>query len=307
MLREGIHKKNSGIYYVEELSKNTIRIIKVSRIYASYTSGHHKIDFVETVDFGPMLFIDNKAQLSKSDEYIYHESLVHPTLFSHPNPRKILIIGGGDGGTLREVLKHNCVERVTLVDLDRTVIEASQKHMPYVSKGAFNDRRVETVISDGMRYIEHTNENFDVIILDLTDPIGDSKKLYTLEFYRKSKERLRENGILATHAESPYLLQTQFLRIYKTLKTVFKYTRAYGSWIPSFGLHWMFVIASDYIDPSRTPIYRVTKRLKERKVKTHYYHPKLHKKLFILPKDIEQAIKNKNIKISTIKDPVTLE
>ena len=306
MLREGIYHDERGIYYVEELSKDTSRIIRLSKIYASFKSKYHKIDFVETIDFGPMLFIDHKAQLSKYDEYIYHESLIHPTLFSHPNPEKILIIGGGDGGALREVLKHSCVKHVTLVDLDKEIIDASQKYMPYIHQGALEDSRVTIVIDDGRKYLSETNDDFDIIIIDLTDPYGGASKLFTLEFYRKCKEKLRHNGLLVTHAESPYLLQSLFVRIFKTLAFVFKYARAYGSWIPSFGLYWMYTIASDYIDPARVTQRAITKRFKERGVETRYYHAKLHKALFILPKDLYRAIRASGIKLSTDEDPVSI-
>lgn len=307
MLEEGIHKEDKGWFYIEELSKNTSRIMRLSKIYMSFRSEHHEIDLVETVDFGPILFIDHKVQLSKSDEYIYHESLVHPALFSHPNPERILIIGGGDGGTLREVLKHNCVKDVILVDLDRDVIDVSRKHMSYIHQGSFDDPRVTIVIDDGRKFISEVDKHFDVIIIDLTDPYREASKLFTLEFYSKCKDRLRDNGMLVTHAESSYLLQGLFVRIFKTLDTVFEYARAYGSWIPSFGLYWMYTIASDYIDPSRVAQRTIAGRFKKRNVKTRYYHTKLHKKLFVLSKDLYEAIRAPNIRLSTDDDPVSIE
>lgn len=296
-----------GKFYLENLSKNSLRLIKFSKIILSRESKHQKIDIIETLDFGLMLFIDGKAQLSELDEYIYHESLVHPTLFSHPCPKKILIIGGGDGGALREVLKHKTVEEVILVDIDKEMIELSKKYLFKINRNAFEDERVSIVIDDGRKYLSNTDAHFDIIIIDLTDPYGATSKLYTLEFYIECKKKLRDNGMLVTHSESPYLLQDHFLRIYKTLSVVFKYAKAYGSWIPSFGLYWMFTIASDYIDPSKVTLKDIVRRFKERKVKTRYYHAALHKKLFILPKDLNKALKNPNIKLSTDDDPVTLD
>ncbi|MHA1594513.1 MAG: polyamine aminopropyltransferase [Candidatus Baldrarchaeia archaeon] len=295
-----------GMLYHERLTRSLSRLVQINRVIFSGTTKYQRVEIVESPDFGKMLLIDGKVQLSTFDEYIYHESLVHPSLFSHPRPEKVLIIGGGDGGALEEVLKHNVVKEVVLVDLDKEIIEISKKYLKEVHKDAFNDERVSIFIEDGRRFVERTNDKFDVVILDLTDPSGQSARLYTVEFYKLIKSRLNSNGIVTTHSESPYVYQREFVAIYKTLSEVFSIVRPYGAWIPSFGLYWMFIIASDHIDPRSISKDLIKKRFEERGVYTEYYSPELHEALFVLPKDILMALKRTDVPVSTDEKPIEI-
>lgn len=297
----------SGSHYIDRLTRNLARLIRVNRVVLSARTRHQAVEIVETPEFGRMLFIDNRVQLSEADEYIYHEMLVHPAMLSHPEPRSVLIIGGGDGGALREVVKHGTVRRVVLVELDGEVIEICRKHLGSVSAGAFDDPRVEVVVGDGREYVASSPEKFDVIILDLVDPYGQASRLYTYEFYLECKRLLGGGGVIVTHAQSPYLLGRYFASIFRTMASAFRYARAYGSWIPSFGLYWMFVVASDAVDPAEVDEEEVEKRFRERGLSTRHYWPKMHRAMFTLPKDVYEALQRSDVEISTDENPVSVD
>ncbi len=299
--------EKGGLVYHERTSEGISRLIEVSKVLFSRKTKYQKIDVVETPELGKALFIDGKIQLSALDEHIYHECLIHPALFSHPNPKTILIVGGGDGAALEEVLKHKTVEKAILVDIDEEIIEIAKKYLSDINRNSFEDPRVKVVVMDGREFITQCKEKFDIIILDLVDPYKEVSRLYTKEFYQICREKLNENGILVTHSQSPYLLQKYFVTIHRTLASVFRFVKSYGAWIPSFGLYWMFTIASDFVDPTKIEEEEIKKRLKERDVETKYYHPKLHKALFILPKDVEDALEKLEVEISTDKNPLELK
>lgn len=298
---------DGGLVYHERTSEGISRLIEVSRVLFSGKTKYQRIDVIETPELGKALFIDGKIQVSSFDEHIYHECLVHPALFSHPNPRKVLILGGGDGVALKEVLKHRSVERVVLVDIDEGIVKVAKEYLSDLNKNSFGDPRVEVAIEDGRKFIARTEEKFDVIILDLVDPYKEVSKLYTKEFYEMCRKRLNKNGVLVTHSQSPYLLQKYFVTIHRTLECVFRFVESYGAWVPSFGLYWMFTLASDFIEASKVEEEEIERRFEEREVRTKYYHARLHRALFVLPKDVEEALRSLDVEISTDEKPLELK
>ncbi|MEQ9714621.1 MAG: polyamine aminopropyltransferase [Candidatus Asgardarchaeum sp.] len=291
--------------FIEKSMYGISRLINVSKILYSGETKYQRIDLFESLLFGKVLVLDGLVQFSSYDEYIYHEALVHPTMLSIENPRKVLIIGGGDGGALRQVLKHSIVEKVILVDIDREVIEFSKKYFPTLGK-SFDDPRVKVIIDDGRKFIKETTEIFDFIIIDLTDPSGPSRYLYTKEFYQLVKSKLADDGAIVTHAESLYVYQYFFISILRTLSAVFKVTRPYKAYVPSFGFLWGYVTASEIVDPLTISEKEIEKRMHERGVTTKFYYPELHKSLFILPKDVLEAIEKSDAPISTDEKPIEL-
>ncbi|MEM0318067.1 MAG: methyltransferase domain-containing protein, partial [Candidatus Nezhaarchaeales archaeon] len=165
----------------------------VRKIMYSGRTKFQQVDIVETYSFGKCLFLDGKLQSCEYDEHVYHEALVHPAMMTHPDPKRVLIVGGGEGATAREVLRYPTVEKVVMVDIDGELVDLCRRYMPEWSQGAFEDPRLELVIADGRKYIEETGESFDVVILDLTDPLPGTPSvyLYTREFYELVKGRLR--------------------------------------------------------------------------------------------------------------------
>jgi len=246
----------------------------------------------ETFDLGRCLIIDGKIQSSTRDEYIYHEVLTHPILTAHPNPQNILIIGGGEGATAREALKHNPTE-VDMVDIDVTVFRSVQKYIPQMCSGICENPNFSLIVSDGRKFLESTPRRYDAIIIDVTDPLPKSPSylLYTKEFYSAVFKSLRKNGIMVTQATSTFYSKYFFLSVVKTLKEIFPIVRPFSAWVPSYGSLWGFVSASKLFDPKKLPPQTIIDRLKNRGVSDlKYYDHNVHKMLFELPRNLSSPI-----------------
>ena len=215
----------------------------------SIKSTFQQIDIVDTFDYGRVILLDNIPQACELDEFIFHEGIVHPALSAHPNPQSVLIIGGGGGGTLREVLKHNTVEKAVMVEIDEKLVEVWNQHLPEWDGGAFEDPRTELIFDDGRKYLEETNQRFDCIILDLSDPFENSpaQNLFTSEFYRLVKSRLRdEKGIVVLQAESALFGNNEdHFRLLHTLGHIYNTVSPYYVFIPLFETLYGFVLCSD--------------------------------------------------------------
>ncbi len=246
-----------------------------------------------------MLFLDGRIQSAQVDEHIFHETLVHPALLTHPRPQRVLILGGGEGATLREVLRQVCVQRVTMLDLDRELVEISRRYLPEWSRGAFSSPRVRLLFREARGYIEKTNQKFDVVISDLTEPLcgTPSVPLFTKEFFSRVSAILSEDGVFVLQAGSadPHYFHF-FGSCARTLKTIFPVVRPYWTFMFSFSLPWGFALASKRADPVKISEKELKQRLTERKVRNlRHYRPDLHKALFSLPPYLDRAIKNGRI------------
>lgn len=242
--------------------------------------------------FGKVLAIDGTIQLTEKDEKSYHEMMAHVPLLTHDNPASILIIGGGDGGLLREVLRHDTVKQVVLVELDNQVMEISKKFMPDVPKGAFEDARLKIVIQDGSKYIKETDQHFDVIFCDSTDPIGPAKVLFSSEFYGDCKAKLNEKGIFVIQNGVPFLQEDEFRMTYENRKPHFNHV---GYYLFSFATYAGGFTALGWASDQK---YRVSKKvLKKRLAKIkgsmYYYTPDIHKASFHLPRYMLDMIPKK--------------
>jgi spermidine synthase len=281
----------------------------LTRIKESHYSGRtrfQKVEVIETTTSGRALILDGKTQSSEADEHIYHEALVHPPMLTHPNPRKVFIGGGGEGATLREVLYHKSVERVVMVDLDEKVVEISRKFLPNHSKGAFEDPRIELFHTDARKYLEDTDEIFDVIILDLVDPLeaGVAYKLYTQEFYSIVRSKLGSSGVMVTQSGPAGLMNYHecFTPIIKTLQNTFTNVLPYNIFVPCFVSMWGFTIGTD-ISPIVAPDQRnplIAKRLSNN---LRFYDQISHQHMFSLPPYIRYGIDNEQ-QIITDENPV---
>ena len=291
----------------ERASEHTIVLHDIKRVIFSGSTKYQEVDIVETFDYGLCLFLDGKLQSSEKDEYVYHESLVHPAMVTHPKPEKVLIIGGGEGATLREVLKHNTVKEAIMVDIDREVIELCKKYLVNFHKGAFDDPRARVIISDGREYLKNKNEEYDVIVVDVTDPLkgGPSYLLYTKEFYELAYRALKEDGVMVTQATSTFYTLDAFAIIYNTIKSVFPIARPYQIWVHSFNSLWGFVVGSKRHDPLSLEAEDVDKILKNRGVESglRFYEGVIHKMIFVLPKELREALKRES-RIATDREPV---
>ncbi len=249
------------------------------------------IEVFDTPLLGKLMRIDGANMTSERDEFFYHESLVHPALISHVAPRSVLIVGGGDGGSSEEVLKHPSVERVVLAELDAGVIEMAKKHLRSVHRDAFANPKLDVHIGDGMAFVKTTTARFDLIMLDLTDPIGAAEALYTQTFYADCKRALSAGGALVLHIGSPFSHARRVADSVTNLRAVFSRVAPYFVHIPIYGATWGFAIASDALDPRAMTAVEVEQRLHDRGVgDRQLYNGEMHSAMLALPEYIKTLI-----------------
>lgn len=262
-----------GLMVIQGIGRGSSMVIKVRKVHVVRRSRYQEIVVADVEDFGRCLVLDGYIQSSEVDEYIYHESLVHPAMVLHPNPSKVLIIGGGEGATLREVLKHNIVRKAVMVDIDEDVVKVSREYLQSFHQNSFNDPRASVVIADGFKYISEVNEVFDIIILDLTDPYSSdiASALYTESFYRMVYSKLSDDGVMVTQAGSAFFYRDVYDRVVQAVKNVYPYYLEYQVWIPSFGYACNFVLGSKKYNPYEyLKSSYVDKVLRERGVSTKF-------------------------------------
>ncbi len=264
--------------------------IRVDNILFQGRTRYQEISIAESSEWGKVLILDGRIQVTTKDEYRYHEPLVFPAMLTHKNPKKVLIIGGGDGGTLKHVLKYP-VEHVTQVEVDDLVVEYCKQYIPELSS-SYNDPRVELLIDDGRRFLEKNRMEYDVIIIDITDPLegGLSYSLFTKEFYKFAFKSLTFDGVITTQAESPYFYSDLFGAIYNTVASVFPITLPYMAYVPSFGEIWGYVIGSKKYNPLEISKEQLEVEIND--IETNYYSEKIHREIFAFPKDLEHKISN---------------
>jgi len=263
-----------------------------SFIYSGKTP-YQVVEIIDTQVYGKCLVLDGKIQSAEHDEYIYHETLVQPAMVLHPAPRNILIVGGGEGAMLREVLRHPVVEKVLMVDIDKDVVELCQKYLTSWHQGSFDNPKVKVLYMDARQYLQETDETFDLIFMDLTEPLenGPAYLLFTRQFYRVVADRLSAGGIVALQAGSfnPRLIYCH-AAICNTLKTAFPVVRSYAAYIPSYDGSWGFALASKLHDPLRSSGPEIDRRLQERGIDgLRFYDGETHRGIFSLPRDVRQA------------------
>lgn len=287
---------NTERVFIEVLAPNYFHGYSFSELIYMEKSKYQLIELYNHKVFGKILILDGRPQLSSLDEHIYHEILVHPAMIANSNPRQVAILGGGDGGALREVLKYPLVEKVLLVDMDERVIEVCKEYLPEVNRGAFDDQRVELKFMDAYTFIrDWSGSSFDVIIVDLTDPISlISAKLYTQEFFKLVSSKLLKDGILSIQCESPtiskWLFPIHFANIAATIRSVFKHVIHAREFIFSYGSDWGFTFASQLTNFKSLTKHEIDKRLNERGIKTSYYCGETHESMTRLPLSIRHEI-----------------
>ena len=237
------------------------------RIHTCSTA-FQKLDLVDTEEFGRVLILDGITQIAQHGEFQYHEPMVHPALCSHPHPQSILVIGAGDGAILREVLKYPTVKSVDLAELDEGVIAFSKKYLTSVHRGSFSDPRVRINIVDGRKFVEDHPKSFDAVIMDMTDPFGPSKYLYTKEFFTHVKRCLKTaHGVFSMHTESPVMRPNTFACIQKTLRSVFTNVRPLYVYIQMYAALWSITVSSEASDMAAISAGKVDGRLKKYNIK----------------------------------------
>ncbi|HNX29700.1 MAG TPA: polyamine aminopropyltransferase [Syntrophomonadaceae bacterium] len=258
---------------------------KITDILHEEKSDFQLITIVETLELGRAMILDGALQVSEKDEFIYHEMIAHVPLSIHPDPEEVLIIGGGDGGTLREVLRQPAVKNVDMLEIDRRVTELSRQYFPDLASG-FTDPRARITFDDGVKYMAGCSQLYDVIIVDSSDPVGPAAELFSPEFYRNCLARLKGDGILAVQSESPFFYPEIFISTYKNIAGIFPTAYVYLTAMPAYiSGPWSFTIGSKKHDPLiPADDTKVPDGLK-------YYNKKVHQAAFVLPQYISDMIK----------------
>lgn len=250
---------------------------KAGRTLLRRQTPYQLLEIIESDEFGRVLLLDGTTQVSEKNEWQYHEPLVHPALVTHPDPRSVCVIGGGDGGALREVLKHG-PERAVQCDIDGEVMAACEEHLPAVNQGVFRRPNVRCLARDGRAYIEETADVFDVVIMDMTDPFGPSARLYTREYFRAVKARLRDDrGLFVMHAEGPISRPLAFQQILRTLGTVWTHQHVFYVYVQMYGTLWSIVVNGSTDDVATLAQDEIARRLKARGIQgLRVYTPRSH-------------------------------
>jgi spermidine synthase len=264
--------------HTEWLNSSIGYFYTVSRKLRSCRTLFQKLELVDTKEFGRVLILDGITQVAQSCEFAYHEPMVHPAMCTHPCPRHVLVIGAGDGGIIREVLKYPCVESVVLAELDEGVIAFSKKYLRSVHRDAFSDHRLSIHIVDGRKYVEEHPAAFDVVIMDMTDPFGPSRYLYTTDFFSSVKRSMKNRrGVFAMHTESPVARPRTFSCIQHTLRSVFSHACPLYVYIKMYAVLWSITVCSDGSDTSALRPGAIDRKLSSYKIRDlRFYNGAIH-------------------------------
>lgn len=277
-------KEKSEIKFFEQDPYAPIQYVyEVTNILYSGKSEFQEIKVIENPHFGRILLLDDVVQITERDEFFYHEMLTHIVMHAHPNPRKVIVIGGGDGGTVREVLKHTTVERVFFIEIDEEVITVAKKFFPGVA-GEVDNPKVEVRCMDGAEFIKEKQNDIDVIIVDSTDIIGFAKSLFTIDFFKSAKEALRDDGMFVTLSESVHFHKDIIVNVQEAMKMVFPIVDLYAAPIATYaGNWWTFSVASKKHNP---------REMKQKfEIDTKYYSDEIHAYAFLPPRFYQKLLK----------------
>ena len=252
-----------------------------SRRLASVTSPHQQIEVWDTPQLGRLFTLDGRPMTSVGDEFIYHECMVHPNALAHPAPRAALVLGGGDGGAARQLLRHQGIKRIVVAELDAEVVRLTREYLPQVHDGAFDDPRVELVIGDAAEFVAACEEQFDLIVFDLTPPDSPAAVLYTPAFYAQLKRVMSPDAALSMHLGAPYFHATRAAKLLDGLNEAFTVVRTMGAYVPLHGSLWMMATASDSLDPAGLTPAELAGRLAARQISgLGWYDEHAHAGLF---------------------------
>ena len=271
------HSPHRGLYF------------EIQEVLYTERSPYQEICIVQTPEFGKVMLLDGVLMLTESDEFVYHEMLCHPALISHPNPQKVLIIGGGDCGTLKRVLEHPSVTQAIQVEIDEMVTRVSKSYFPKLTS-AIEDKRATLIFGDGITFLKQKGQDFDVILVDSTDPVGPAEGLFRHEFIADCYKSLSKDGILCLQSESPWItsLLPIISQVHQDLQALFPITKAYTATIQTYqaGL-WMFQLAAKKYDPTTADAQQ---RLISRNLQCQYYNADVHQAAFMLPNFVKRLM-----------------
>lgn len=278
-----------NLWFSEYHSEHVRFSIEVSEQLYSGQSEFQRIDVFNSLEFGRFLTLDGLMMLTERDEFIYHEMITHVAMAVHPDVKKVLVIGAGDGGVLRELSRYSTIESIDLVEIDRLVIDISKRYLPHTAIG-FSDPRVKIHIEDGLKFVRRASDCYDLIIVDSTDPFGPGEDLFTKEFYGNCFKALKDDGIMVNQHESPFYHEDAeaMKRAHARIVRSFPISRLYQAHIPTYPSgHWLFGFASKTLHPLHD---LDEKRWQAFGIETDYYNTNLHKGAFYLPSYVEKML-----------------
>ena len=286
------HEVDRGEHLLmEPLNDSTGFYIKATRQIGEWQTRFQKMAIYDTPHYGKLFRLDGFNMTSEKEEFVYHENLIHPALTAHAAPRKVLIVGGGDGGSSEEALKHPSVEQLTMVEIDGDVIEVAKQHFGAVHNGVFDNPRLRMLVDDGMKFVRETSEKFDLIALDLNDPMGPAEALYSVEFFQQLRLALAPGGALTLHIGSPVARPERVAELAQRLNGVFRIVRPYTMYIPLYGSLWAMAVCSDKLDPKSFTADEVDRRIEQRKLQElRYYNGETHEGVFALPNFVRDLV-----------------
>lgn len=279
------------LWYTEQQTDEVRFSIKVKQHLYTGKSEFQDVDVFEREEFGKFLTLDGLMMVTEKDEFIYHDMITHVAMATNPSIKKVLVIGGGDGGTVRELTRYSHIEKIDMVEIDKLVVDVSREYLP-ITASKLDDPRVSLYFEDGIRFVADTKEIYDLILVDSTDPIGPGEGLFTTEFYQNCFNILSDNGILVNQSESPYYDQFshEMKRAHKKIKNIFPISKVYQFHMPTYPSgHWLFGFASKKLDPIKDVDFDKWNALG---IKTKYYNPQLHVGCFALPSYVQEMLDN---------------
>jgi spermidine synthase len=265
--------------------------IRSTRAFEKFRSPLQMVEVHDSADFGKLFRLDGHFMTSEKDEFFYHENLVHTAAITHPQPARALIIGGGDGGSAEELLKHESMKSVTLCEIDLAVVDIARKYLRSVHKGSLDDPRLTLRIGDGFAFVRDTAETFDLVVLDLTDPGGPSTPLYTPEFYTACAARLTPSGAMTMHIASPVAHPDRIRSVLRDLRAAFPVVSPYLTSVPLYGGMWMMALCSAALDPRHLTSMEVDRRIGRRGIRDlAYYNGDTHRASLALPNFVRALV-----------------
>jgi len=279
------------LWYTEQQTDEVRFSIKVKQHLYTGKSEFQDVDVFESEEFGKFLTLDGLMMVTEKDEFIYHDMITHVAMATNPSIKKVLVIGGGDGGTVRELTRYSHIEKIDMVEIDKLVVDVSREYLA-ITASKLDDPRVSLYFEDGIRFVADTKEIYDLILVDSTDPIGPGEGLFTTEFYQNCFNILSDNGILVNQSESPYYDQFshEMKRAHKKIKNIFPISKVYQFHMPTYPSgHWLFGFASKKLDPIKDVDFDKWNALG---IKTKYYNPQLHVGCFALPSYVQEMLDN---------------
>lgn len=276
------------LWFTEYHTENARFSFKIKKQIVSVQSEFQRIDVLDSYDFGRVLVIDGFLMFTEKDEFIYHEMITHVPMAVNPEIKDVLVIGAGDGGVVRELTRYDSIQRIDMVEIDKAVVDVCREHFP-ITACKMDDPRVNLFFEDGIKFVARKNDEYDLIIVDSTDPIGPGESLFTQEFYEHCFKALKASGIMVNQHESPYYPNDALAMqsAHKKIKSVFPIATVYQAHIPTYPSgHWLFGFASKGLDPT----VNLNAKWESFGIQTKYYNMELHKGCFALPNYVKELL-----------------